>query len=173
MRVLLLGLCLLGAGPTPPDTTLPPTRVIVVRHAEKASETERDPVLSAAGRARAAALDSLLATDTVTAIYVTPYRRTSETASLVAARHRVTPVALNPANLASYAAQVADSARAQRGVVLIVSHSNTVPAILEALGGPRLPELCDAAYSHVFTIVPGAPTPMSRGRYGAKDAQDC
>ncbi len=172
MRVLLAGLLLLGAGSFS-STARPPTRVVVVRHAEKASETERDPVLSAAGRARAAALDSLLAGDSVTAIYVTPYQRTAETAALVAKRHGVTPIALDPANLAAYARSVADSAQSRSGVVLIVSHSNTVPAILEALGGPRLPELCDTAYSHVFTITPGASTPMSRGRYGARDREEC
>ncbi len=43
----------------PQDTIGQPT-VIVVRHAEKASQTERDPTLSAAGIIRAEALDSVV-----------------------------------------------------------------------------------------------------------------
>lgn len=153
-----------------PDTARAQT-VIVVRHAEKASATERDPSLSDAGKARAAALDSALAGMKVTAIFVTPYKRTAETAALVAKRHGVTPVALDPSRIPAYAAAVADSARAREGVVLIVSHSNTVPAILEALGGARIPDLCEPAFSHLFTVVPGTPAKVTPSRYGAKDPE--
>ena len=76
----LLALLLIAA---PADTNRHPT-VIIVRHAEKASETERDPSLSDAGRVRAAALDSVLADAKVVAILVTQYKRTAETAALVA-----------------------------------------------------------------------------------------
>lgn len=47
-----------------------------------------------------------------------------------------------------HAALVAKAVAEQRGgAVLVVGHSNTVNAIIAALGGPRLPELCDAAYA--------------------------
>jgi hypothetical protein len=53
----------------------------------------------------------------------------------------------------------------------VVGHSNTVPAIVTALGGPRLPDLCDASYATLFTVRlvdAGTPT-VSRGVYGAPD----
>ena len=87
----LLALLLLVA---PTDTIRHPT-VVVVRHTEKASETERDPTLSDAGRTRAAALDSALADAHVVAILVTQYRRSVESAAFVATRHQITPIVIS------------------------------------------------------------------------------
>jgi hypothetical protein len=60
-----------------------------------------------------------------------------------------------------------------KGVVLVVGHSNTVPAIVNALGGPKLPELCDASYATIFLLTPaanGLPVQLVRASYGAPDA---
>jgi phosphohistidine phosphatase SixA len=164
----LLALLLLA---TPSDTTRHPV-VVVVRHAEKASETERDPALSDAGRARAAALDSSLADAHVVAILVTQYRRSVETAAPVAARHRLTPIVITTeGGVAAHAAAMARAARGYDGVVLIIGHSNTVTPIVAALGGPRLPDLCDRSYSQLFTVIPGSGgTALLRSRFGAPDA---
>jgi hypothetical protein len=51
---------------------------------------------------------------------------------------------------------VAGVVRAQTGVVLVIGHSNTVPAILAALGGPQLPDLCETSFHHIFLLRPGA-----------------
>ena len=58
--------------------------VFLVRHAEKVDESE-DPLLSAAGKARARALARSLRTAGVKAIYVTQYKRTGLTAAPLAA----------------------------------------------------------------------------------------
>lgn len=140
---------------------------IVVRHAEKASETERDPVLSAIGQARAAALDSVLAGAKVTAIVVTPFQRSRETATVVARRHGLTPIEVPvtggvPAHARAVAAEVAR----HQGTVLVVGHSNTVGAIVAALGGsPDVGDLCDSEYQTLFTVLPGGAT--LRSRFGA------
>ena len=91
--------------------------VFVVRHAEKASETERDPVLSAAGEARAAALDSALADVRIAAIIVTPYHRTRATAAVVARRHGITPieVPVGGGGVAAHAQAVATEAARHQG----------------------------------------------------------
>ena len=104
----LLALLLLVA---PTDTIRHPT-VVVVRHTEKASETERDPTLSDAGRVRAAALDSALADAHVVAILVTQYRRSVESAALVATRHQITPIVISTdGGVAAHAAAMARAAK--------------------------------------------------------------
>jgi phosphohistidine phosphatase SixA len=161
MRSLLLAAMLLA------PATLPAQTAIVVRHAEKASETDRDPMLSATGQARAAALDSALAGVKVTAIVVTPYHRTRETAAVVARRHGLTPIEVAvsggvPAHARAVAAEVAR----HQGIVLVVGHSNTVGAIVAALGGPAdIGDLCDSEYQTLFTVLPGGG--MVRTRFGA------
>ncbi|MES2125433.1 MAG: histidine phosphatase family protein [Gemmatimonadota bacterium] len=155
---------------SPSDTTRHPV-VVIVRHAEKASETERDPTLSAAGRARAAALDSALASAHVVAILITQFRRTAETAAPVAARHHLTPIVIpTDGGVAKHAAAVAAAARGYDGVVLVVGHSNTVMPIAAALGAGPHADLCDRSYALMFTVTPAdAAGGMLRSRFGVPD----
>jgi len=55
---------------------------------------------------------------------------------------------------ATHIAAVAKAVQQAKGVVLVVGHSNTVPAIIKALGGPTLPDICDANYSYFFVLTP-------------------
>jgi broad specificity phosphatase PhoE len=131
-----------------------PTTVIVVRHAEKLALPANDPGLSPAGVARAAALDSALASAKVTAIIVTPYTRTRSTATVVAQRYGLTPIEMPVrGGVPAHARAVADSARALGGTVLVVGHSNTIGAIVTALGGPTVGDLCDNVYESFFTVI--------------------
>lgn len=143
--------------------------VFVVRHAEKASETERDPVLSAAGEARAAALDSALADVRIAAIIVTPYHRTRATAAVVARRHGITPieVPVGGGGVAAHAQAVATEAARHQGNVLIVGHSNTVGAIVAALGGSKeIGDLCDSEYRTLFAVLRNTDGATIRARFG-------
>lgn len=147
--------------------------VILVRHAEKAAAPADDPVLSDAGTARAVALRAALQDAGVQAVIVSPRQRTRLTAAPLVEARGLQPevVALTPTHVADVAAAV----RAHRGqVVLVVGHSNTVPAIVAALGGPKLPDLCDGQYAQLFTLVlPERGTPsLVRAQYGAPDAAD-
>jgi len=64
--------------------------------------------------------------------------------------------------------------RAQTGTVLVVGHSNTVPAILAALGGPKLPEICETSFHHIFLLRPGAGwMQLSYGAPSAAPAAGC
>ena len=172
MTSLLPALLLALAPQAPADTVQPPT-VVVVRHAEKA-DASRDPSLSEAGRARALALDSALADARVTAVIVTPYRRNAETAAPVAARHGLTPIVVPVSGgVDTHAAAVAAEARRHEGTVLVVGHSNTVGAIVAALGGSSdVGDLCESAYQWMFLVRPAPPGGAAmtvRGRYGAAD----
>ena len=165
MLTLLASLLLL----TPTDTIRPLT-VIVVRHAEKAAEPASNPGLSAAGVARAAALDSTLADAKVTAILVTPYRRNTETAAPIAARFGLTPIVVPitaQGGVTLHATTMAAKARELGGTVLIVGHSNTVGAVVEALGGPKVGNLPDSEYTLLWTVVVGEDgVRVVRSRFG-------
>jgi phosphohistidine phosphatase SixA len=147
--------------------------VFIVRHAEKASATDPDPSLSVEGSARANALADALRDARVAAIFVTPRKRTAETAlPLATAEHLAPSVVSFGTNTPEHAASVAAAVRsASAAAILVVGHSNTVPAIIAALGGPRMPDLCDASYANLYIMwIPanGAPT-LVRTLYGAPD----
>jgi phosphohistidine phosphatase SixA len=149
------------------------TLVIVVRHAEKAT-AERDTELSEAGHARARALEATLADAGVQSILATERRRTQQTAQPLADRLGISieTVGLD-ATAEAHAASVAEVVRTRHAgrVVLVAGHSNTVPAIIAALGGPRLPDLCESEFSSLFVLRlrEGEPARLVRARYGAED----
>jgi len=155
-----------------PADTLRPVTVIVVRHAEKAAAPANNPPLSPAGVARAAALDTALADAKVTAILVTPYLRNSETAAPVAKRFRLTPtvVPITPqGGVKLHALAMAAKARELGGTVLVVGHSNTVGAIVEALGGPKVGDLPETEYTLMWmVVVDGDGVRVVRSRVGGQ-----
>ena len=152
-----------------------PALVLLVRHAEKAAEPADDPPLTAAGAARAQALAAALQDAGVTAIITTQLRRTRETAQPLATVRGLTPevVPVRRGEGEAHAAAVAAAVRRHAGgVVLVAGHSNTVPAIIAALGGPRLPDICESVYANLFVLVPGAgEVRLVRSRYGAADPE--
>lgn len=149
-----------------------PQTVILVRHAEKASEPAGDPGLSAAGQARAEALAAALADAGVDTVLTTQFQRTRATAAPLLAARGLTPTVIDAAgDTAAHVAAVAAAVRESGGTVLVVGHSNTVPAIVAALGGPALPMLCETSFSHAFVLQGLDATPrLQRWRYGAADA---
>ncbi|MBL0170818.1 MAG: histidine phosphatase family protein [Gemmatimonadaceae bacterium] len=150
-----------------------PSLVILVRHAEKAAVPGDDPPLSDLGRERAAALAQALKASPPTAIFVSSRQRTGLTADVVAAQTGVAPQVISlDGGGAAHVAAVAAAVRKQQGVVLVVGHSNTTTAIIKALGGPSLPDICDATYSHFFvlTLANGAqPAALTMSHYGAAE----
>ena len=148
--VMLLAAVTIGS-----TATAQPSTVVLVRHAEKASQTETDPVLSEAGVQRAKDLAAALADARVSTVITTQYQRTKLTAApLVDATKPKTIVVANTGNLANHIADIlaAVMARPSGEVVLVVGHSNTIAAIVAALGGPKMPNLCDSQYSMMFVL---------------------
>jgi broad specificity phosphatase PhoE len=171
--VLLLSLAC-RAGPLAAQT------VILVRHAEKAAVPGNDPPLSSAGSARAVALEAALKDAGISHVIVTSRQRTTLTAAEVLAARHLTPVVVpfhggDSADVAAVAAAVRQVPQGE--AVLVVGHSNTVTPIIAALGGPTLPELCDAAYSTIFMLeLDSSPVRLYRTHYGAPDppgAESC
>jgi phosphohistidine phosphatase SixA len=118
----------------------------VMRHLEKAEGP--DPGLSEVGRAKAERLAALLAKDPPSAIYVSTTRRAAETAAPLARKLGIAPKAYDPSDTSGLIARVI----AERGPVLIVGHSNTVPEIVERLGGSRPAPLAETDYGDVWKI---------------------
>jgi broad specificity phosphatase PhoE len=164
MRALLVALTLFASA-----AQADPEWVILVRHAEKASTPADDPDLSEAGRQRAEQLAALLQGAGITHILTSDRRRTQQTAAPLAQRLGLQPQAIATRGGDHIAALLAAVRARQGGALLVVGHSNTVPALLAALGGPRLPDLCEhrygqlwllhAASGHLLRLQQGAPDP--------------
>jgi broad specificity phosphatase PhoE len=179
MRSTLLSLAAatlaLVPGSRPAPNAAPPTVVLLVRHAEKAAQPPQDPPLSEDGAARARALVAVARDAGVTAIITTQFERTRKTAEPTAAALRITPEVVDAGPPAQHAKAVADQVlKHAGGTVLVVGHSNTIPAIVGALGAPRPRDLCDSEYDQLFIVVLGdtGPPRLIRSRYGAVSADD-
>ena len=164
---LPFAVALLAAAPAVPA---PATVVLIVRHAERAPGSGDVPI-SDAGHARALALAELGKVAGVSAIITTQLQRTRQTAAPLAEALGITPVVVNTqSDVAKHAGDVANAVRQQAGgTVLVVGHSNTVPAIVAALGGPKFPDLCEPEYDALITMILDAEGGVRtvRTRFGA------
>lgn len=144
--------------------------VILVRHAEKV-DASADPLLSEAGTTRAQALVAVTAQAGLTHVYSTPLQRTRLTAtpSAEAAGLEVQTLSLEGGG-AAHVARTAETLKEldDDAVVLVVGHSNTVPAIARALGVPDVADMSDCEYDRLIVIElkEGAARAVT-GRYGA------
>ena len=156
-----------------------PQIVVLVRHAERADAPAGDVTLNPAGQARADELVAVLAEARIDTVITTQFRRTRDTAAPVARLFGVTLRSVETGrDTAAHVKSVVEAIRGGGRSVLVVGHSNTVPAIIGALGGPKMDELCETEYSNLFTLalVPGQPARLIHGHYGAPDppsATDC
>ena len=152
-----------------------PSTVVLVRHAERGTEPANDPVLTEAGTQRALALREVLRGAGVTSIVTTHLQRTQLTARPLMETLGLTPIVMRAGGTAHVDSVAATVRRRPPGeVVLVVGHSNTIPAIVGALGGPKLPDLCDGQYSMLYVLefpASGAPR-FIEARYGAADPPD-
>ena len=151
------------------------TVVLVVRHAERAPGSG-DPPLSDVGQARAADLADIGKLTGISAIVTTQLQRTRQTAAPLAEALKITPVVVpTQQDLAKHAAEVAAAVRQQAGkTILVVGHSNTVPGIVAALGGPKIADLCEPEYDSLITLIldAGGSVRMVRTRFGAATPVD-
>jgi broad specificity phosphatase PhoE len=164
MKALLTLLLMLAAG----LAVAQPDLIVLVRHAERAAEPAADPGLTPAGEQRAHALALALGGAQVSAIVTTQFKRTRDTAAPLAQALKLQPqvIAVERGEGEAHIQAVARAVSALTGTVLVVGHSNTVPGILAALGGPRLDTLCETSFHHVFLLRPGAQPAFLQLAYG-------
>jgi broad specificity phosphatase PhoE len=178
MRALVLTLAAFlaaGHGPRATSSAAPPTVVLLVRHAEKGAQPPQDPPLTSGGEERARALVAVARDAGVSAIITTQFERTRKTAEPTAIALHVTPEVVTAGPAAQHAKAVAEQVlKHSGGTVLVVGHSNTIPAIVGALGAPQPRDLCDSEYDQLFVVVIGdaGPPRLIRSRYGAANVDD-
>jgi phosphohistidine phosphatase SixA len=138
--------------------------VIFTRHGEKAADDPRDPGLSPAGEARAQALAALLASAGVTHLFASELRRTQATLGPLA---RATGLGVTTFPAGAPDELLAALRALPAGAIAVVAgHSNTLPNLIEALGGQVRDTaeaggqrvLADDAYDRLFVVtLPRAP----------------
>jgi phosphohistidine phosphatase SixA len=141
-------------------TTSTPTRVYLLRHAEKLSGD--DPLLSPEGEARAASLAALLDGEPIEHVFASEYRRTQET---------VRPLT-DALGLELEVVPAADTRELVRRIVdhpgetiVVCGHSNTVPEIASALGWEGSLEIADDQYGDLFLLELSEPPRLTKSTY--------
>ena len=173
--LLLPAADLVSAGPGAADEPAP-RLVILVRHAEKAAEPPEDPPLTPAGEARARSLAVALHDAGVAAIVTSDALRTRATAEPLARELHLKPVVVGAKGRTTeeHVKAVAAEVRRHGGeVVLVVGHTDTLPGIVAALGGPRRLDVPHTEFANLYLLVPdaGGGARLVRATYGAPDAR--
>lgn len=143
------------------------TTILLVRHAERgegeptAGEcpppgmggflTESGgPSVTEEGKGRAAALAHVASEASVSAVYVTELCRSQWTAKPFFDRAGVAPTQLAASDVRGLIRHV--SVNHGGRVVLVVSHRDRIPQIVEGLGSDLVPEFADGDYDDLFVI---------------------
>jgi phosphohistidine phosphatase SixA len=142
--------------------------IFLVRHAERADTSQgtsprlgADPDLSAAGRARAESLASVLKDAHITAIYATEFKRTQQTAAPLAKALGLTVKIVTPKSAAALIEQL----KTERSNVLVVGHSNTVPDVIKDLGVTTRVTIGEDDFDNLFLVTTGARPSLLRLHY--------
>ena len=135
--------------------------VFVVRHAEKTTGGGNDPELSPAGHKRADALARILKDSQITAVFVTEFKRTQETAAPTARAAHLSPIVLPANDVPGLVAKL----RALNGNALVVGHGNTIPDLMKALGITTPISIPDDDYMEIFVVSLGDPPQLIRLHY--------
>jgi broad specificity phosphatase PhoE len=125
--------------------------IYIVRHAERADQSA-DSELSTEGIGRSYKLRDMLRDAGITRIFTSELRRTIETAAPLAAAMKATPQQMPAEDPAALAARIGASDAHDR--VLVVGHSNTIPALLQALHVEATIRIADDEYDNLFIVVP-------------------
>lgn len=148
---------------TPKVFPMPPTTVLVLRHAEAGAGD--NPGLTAAGEARAKELVHAALHAGIAGIYATQWRRTQETAQPLAAQLGKVIVVKNDMDVEGLAAEVLSKHKGH--TVLIVGHQPTVPMIIKELGGTSIPPVEGHDDLYIVTVYAPGKAHVLHLQYGA------
>jgi phosphohistidine phosphatase SixA len=142
-------LALAACFPVAPQVPVGPS-YYVMRHLHT-PQGAQDPDLTAEGQRVAAMLPEWFAADPPVAIFVTDTKRSRQTAEPLARALGITPQVYDPANNPALVQRVR---AVTGGAVLVVGHSNTVPDIVEQLGGTRPAPITHPEFGDIWHISP-------------------
>jgi broad specificity phosphatase PhoE len=128
----------------------PPTVVLLLRHAEKAAAPAADPPLTSEGTARAARLIHLAKDSGARTIYATEFLRTQQTVQPLAAQLGIAVTTRPAADVDGLVADIRDHRRGE--VVVVAGHSNTIPQIIQKLGGGTVPDIADSDFDNLYVL---------------------
>lgn len=145
----------------------PAATIIVVRHADRAGGMSANAPLSPRGEQRARDLARVLRDANIRAIFTTEVRRTQQTAEPTAQEFHRNPTVIPAVDLDLLISRLRSFPSDE--TVLVVGHGNTVPAIVEKLGGGTVPPLGENEYDRMIIVVTrGSQRPaVLTLRYGA------
>lgn len=119
--------------PPAAEVELPASVIAFVRHAEKAVDGTKDPPLNEAGVRRANCLADVLEPFAPTALWATEYTRTQSTLAALAERTGRTVEVFPAGDATGWESRLSGVAPGSH--VVASGHSNTIPAMVTALGG--------------------------------------
>jgi 2,3-bisphosphoglycerate-dependent phosphoglycerate mutase len=125
------------------------TKIILVRHAEKADDGTKNPPLSSEGILRAEKLNTLLADIKIDSLYATSYKRTEQTLEIVSKKRNLKISNYNPSdNLFS------ENLLKNKGkTMLVAGHSNTIPALVNTLmKSNKYQQLAETEFSKIWIL---------------------
>jgi phosphohistidine phosphatase SixA len=134
-----------------------PVTIYLVRHAEKAKNHPKDPDLSGEGQSRAERLAFVLVNEPITHLFSTPLKRTRDTLAPLAAVRGLAVTTIRDVQEQAEALRVLPAG----SVAVVAGHSNTVPALVAALGGQvddtiegrGGPQLRNDSYDRLFVVM--------------------
>jgi len=123
--------------------------IFIVRHAEKASSAP-DALLSAAGHQRAQCLTQTLKDANIQAIFTPEVKRTQQTAEPLANERHISITVIPRKNQSELVQKV--RAAVQSGDVLIVAQQDTLPQIVQQLGGETISPVGDNEFDRLIIV---------------------
>lgn len=130
--------------------------VFLIRHAEKALDGGTDPGLTEQGQQRAMHLIDLIKASNPAAIYTSQYQRTQITGQPLATALNIplTIIAIDKNNTEQYPALVLERicALPKGANALVIGHSNSIPAIIEAWTHESVKPIADNEYDRLFLV---------------------
>ena len=127
--------------------------LVLIRHAEKSAGEDKDPSLSQAGKIRAERLVNKLKHYRFSQLLASPFKRTQETLHPISESLGIPIKVIDvKSGLEAHIIATVNTIEAQAGDVLIAGHSNTIPMIISALGGPKIDDLDENQYSNIYEL---------------------
>jgi broad specificity phosphatase PhoE len=127
--------------------------IYLIRHAEKADDGSKDPMLTIQGQQRAQNIADMLSHANIQHVYATDYQRTQLTAKPLADYLGINVTTYNPSELTAFAEQL----KQQKGNALVVGHSNTTPMLTHLLSGKPEIKLAETDFDYMFQVVIDGP----------------
>lgn len=124
--------------------------IYLIRHAEKASVTEKDPKLSDQGMYRANKLIDMFKNKPLNRIFSTNYKRTRATVIPVARSKDMKVMPYNPGKLEEFSKNLL---AINEKNILVVGHSNSTPTLANhILGTEKFEKFDEEDYGNFITI---------------------